>query len=148
MAVQRTANVTWNGPLATGSGTVTSVTSGAFGGLPVSWPARTEEAAAGKTSPEELIAAAHAACFSMALSSRLAKNETPAQELQVSATVSFDKNEAGGWGIARSDIKVVATAAGLDDAKLQELALSAKDNCPVSVALKATVAITVEATLA
>lgn len=147
MGVQRTANVTWNGPLATGSGTVTTVTSGTFGNLPVSWPARTEEPN-GKTSPEELIAAAHAACFSMALSARLARNETPAQELQVSATVTFDKNEAGGWGIASSALNVVGTVQGIDAAKFEELAQSAKDGCPVSSALKGNVALSVTARLA
>ncbi len=146
MAVQRRASVTWNGNLATGSGTITDVTSGAFGGLPVSWPARTEEAN-GKTSPEELIAAAHAACFSMALSARLAKNETPADELSVSATVTFDKTDAG-WGIASSALAVTGKVPGIDAAKFQELALSAKDGCPVSGALKGNVALSVEATLA
>ena len=147
MGVQRTANATWKGPLVGGAGIVDTVTSGAFGGLPVSWPARTEEAN-GKTSPEELIAAAHAACFSMALSARLARNETPAQELRVSATVTFDKTESGGWGIASSALDVVGKVAGIDASKFEELAQSAKDGCPVSAALKGNVALSVSAKLA
>jgi len=146
MAEQRRASVTWTGTLLEGSGTITEVTSGAFGGLPVSWPARTE-APNGKTSPEELIAAAHAACFSMALSSRLAKNSTPADRLDVTATVTFDKKDAG-WGIASSALTVRGTVPGIDAETFRSLAESAKDGCPVSSALKGNVALSVEATLA
>lgn len=146
MAVQRRASVTWQGTLSEGSGTITEVTSGAFGGLPVSWAARTEEPN-GKTSPEELIAAAHAACFSMALSSRLAKNSTPAQRLEVTATVTFDKRDAG-WAIASSALAVRGTVPGIDAATFQALAESAKDGCPVSGALKGNVALSVDASLA
>ena len=84
----RTAHVTWSGSLLEGGGTITSVGSGAFGPLDVTWDARTEDSD-GRTSPEELIAAAHAACFSMALSSALAKAGTPPEKLDVDATVTL-----------------------------------------------------------
>ena len=82
MAAERRASVTWNGDLLSGSGTIDEVGSGAFGPLDVSWAARAEEASGGKTSPEELIAAAHAACFSMSLSSGLAKAGNPPERLR------------------------------------------------------------------
>ena len=89
MATERTADVTWNGSLLEGGGTIDRVGSGAFGPLEVDWAARAEPESSGRTSPEELIAAAHAACFSMALSHGLAEAGTPASELKTSATVSF-----------------------------------------------------------
>src|SRR5260370_41570257 len=93
MATDRRADVTWNGSLMDGSGTIRSTTSGAFGELPVSWAARSEDTTGGKTSPEELIAAAHASCFSMALSSGLAKAGTPPDEPQTPPTVTFQPGE-------------------------------------------------------
>jgi len=146
MAVLRTASVTWTGNLANGGGTINDVTSGAFGNLPVSWPARTEEPN-GKTSPEELIAAAHAACFSMALAGRLTRNETPPEALAVTATVTFDKTDAG-WGIASSALSVRGTVPGIDAETFRSLAEGAKDGCPVSSALKGNVALSVDAVLA
>jgi len=96
----RTATATWNGSLLEGSGSITSFESGAIGALPVSWPRRSE-AHDGSTSPEELLAAAHASCFAMALSGGLARNNTPATRLDVSATVTFEKVEAG-WRVTKS----------------------------------------------
>ena len=93
MATERRAEVRWQGSLLEGSGTIDSTTSGAFGGLGVTWKARSEDEHGGLTSPEELIAAAHAACFSMALSAGLARAETPAEELRTSATVTFQPGE-------------------------------------------------------
>ncbi len=92
MATDRTATVTWQGSLMEGAGTIHEVGSGAFGPLDVSWPSRAEQPN-GKTSPEELIAAAHAACFSMALSHGLAQAGTPAEQLDTSATVTFQPGE-------------------------------------------------------
>jgi osmotically inducible protein OsmC len=146
MDVQRRAAVTWSGNLANGSGTITEVTSGAFGGLAVSWAARTEEAN-GKTSPEELLAAAHAACFSMSLSGKLARNNTPGERLDVSATVTFAKSDAG-WGVASSSLTVTGVVPGIDLETFRALAEAAKDGCPISSALKGNVALSVEATLA
>jgi osmotically inducible protein OsmC len=142
----RQASVTWSGPLATGSGTITEVTSGTFGNLPVSWPARTE-APDGKTSPEELLAAAHAACFSMSLSARLAKNGTPPDRLEVTATVTFAQQEVG-WKVASSAIAVVGTVPGVDLETFRTLADGAKDGCPISVALRGNVELEVDARLA
>src|SRR6188472_3369230 len=96
----RTASVVWNGDLISGSGMITYVSSGVFSRLPISWGARTGPHG-GKTSPEELLAAAHASCFSMAFSSRLAKNGTPADQLEVKVEVTFDQVE-GGWKVASS----------------------------------------------
>jgi osmotically inducible protein OsmC len=145
MAITRNAEVTWKGDLVNGNGTINYVSSGAFSRLPVSWAARTEEHN-GKTSPEELIAAAHASCFSMAFSSRLAKNGTPATTLEVKAVVVFDKTDAG-WKIARSELTVRGAVEGIDEATFVELANDAKDGCPVSQALKGNVELAVDAAL-
>jgi lipoyl-dependent peroxiredoxin len=130
VATDRKAEVTWRGDLLSGSGRVDSVTSGAFGGLDVSWAARSEEPN-GLTSPEELIAAAHAACFSMALSSGLAKEGHAPDELKTSATVTFQPGE----GITKIAIDVAGQVPGMDEAAFEEAAEQAKENCPVSKAL-------------
>jgi lipoyl-dependent peroxiredoxin len=145
MAITRFAEATWTGDLIHGSGTIDSVSSGAFSGLPVTWASRTE-AHDGRTSPEELVASAHAACFSMAFSSDLAKNGTPATRLEVKAVVTFDKTDAG-WRIIRSDLTVRGTVDGIDAAKFAELADAAKEGCPISSALKGNVALGVDAGL-
>jgi osmotically inducible protein OsmC len=143
MATDRRADVTWKGSLIDGSGTITKTTSGAIGEQPVSWAARSEDATGGKTSPEELIAAAHAACFSMALSSGLAKAGTPPDELQTSATVTFQPGE----GITKIALTVEGSVPGLDEDGFREAAQTAKENCPVSKALAAVPEITLEAKL-
>ena len=140
----RTAHVTWSGSLMEGSGTITSVESGAFGPLDVTWAARAEDDAAGLTSPEELIAAAHAACFSMALSHGLAQAGTSPDKLDVDATLTF----VPGTGITKVALTVHGEVPGLDAAAFAEAAETAKDNCPVSKALAAVPEITVEASLA
>jgi lipoyl-dependent peroxiredoxin len=140
---ERTAQVTWHGSLLEGSGTIDSTTSGAFGGLGVTWKARSEDEHGGLTSPEELIAAAHAACFSMALSAGLARQDTPADELHTSATVAFQPGE----GITRIALSVEGTVPGIDGVAFLEAAEAAKENCPVSKALAAVPEITVEAQL-
>ncbi len=145
MAITRTADVSWSGDLVGGSGTINYVSSGAFSRLPVTWASRTEDHN-GRTSPEELIAAAHAACFSMAFSSRLGKNGTPPEQLDVRVTITFDKGDAG-WKIARSDIQARGRVPGIDAATFAGLAEDAKDNCPVSVALKGNVELVVDAQL-
>src|SRR5258708_35023758 len=110
MATDRRADVTWKGSLMEGAGTITKTTSGAIGEQPVSWAARSEDATGGKTSPEELIAAAHASCFSMALSSGLAKAGTPPDELQASAPVAFQPGD----GITQVGLTGVAKVPGID----------------------------------
>jgi osmotically inducible protein OsmC len=143
MATDRRAEVSWKGSLLEGSGTIDSTTSGAFGGLGVTWKARSENETVGLTSPEELIAAAHAACFSMALSAGLAKEGTPADELHTSATVTFQPGE----GITRSALVVEGRVPALDEAAFVEAAQAAKESCPVSKALAGVPEITLDARL-
>lgn len=145
MAATRTATVTWNGTLAEGSGTVSAGTSGQFTDLPVSWASRTEDAE-GRTSPEELLAAAHASCFSMALSGALARAGTPPQHMHVSASVTFDK-VGDAWTVTRSELDVVGVVPGLDEAAFDEAARGAKDNCPISRALAGNVEMSVHSTV-
>jgi osmotically inducible protein OsmC len=143
VATERRAEVRWQGSLLEGSGTIDSTTSGAVGGLGVTWKARSEDEHGGLTSPEELIAAAHAACFSMALAGGLARAETPADELRTSATVTFQAGE----GITRIALTVEGTVPGIDGVAFEEAALAAKENCPVSKALTGVPEITLEAWL-
>jgi lipoyl-dependent peroxiredoxin len=131
MATERTADVTWRGSLLEGEGTIERVGSGAFGPLEVTWAARAEEDSAGKTSPEELIAAAHAACFSMALSHALAQAGTPATELKTTATVTFVPGE----GITKIVLHARGDVPGLDDSAFRSAAETARESCPVSKAL-------------
>jgi lipoyl-dependent peroxiredoxin len=145
MAITRFAEATWNGDLINGSGTINYVSSGAFSRLPVTWASRTEEHN-GRTSPEELVASAHASCFSMAFSAGLARNGTPPTKLETRAVVTFDKTDAG-WRITRSDLTVRGTVEGIDAATFAELATAAKEGCPISSALKGNVELSVEATL-
>jgi osmotically inducible protein OsmC len=143
MATDRRAEVTWTGSLMDGSGTITSTTTGAIGEQPVTWADRAEEPG-GKTSPEELIAAAHAACFSMALSHGLAQAGSPPERLDTSATVTFQPGE----GITRVALAVEGRVPGLDEAAFVEAAEGAKENCPVSKALASVPEITLAARLA
>lgn len=145
MAAIRRAEAHWQGDLLTGSGAVSASTSRAFTELPVTWGSRTEEAN-GRTSPEELLAAAHAACFQMALSSGLAKSGHPAARLEVDATVTFDKTDAG-WTVVSSALVVRGFVPGLDAEEFRNAAEAAKDGCPISRALQGNVALSVEATL-
>lgn len=145
MAAARRADVTWEGDLLTGGGVVTAGTSRAFNALPVTWASRTE-GPQGKTSPEELIAAAHASCYAMALSFGLAGAGKPPKKLEVSATVTFDKVEAG-WRVISSALTVRGVVPGIDTAGFRKAAEAAKDGCPVSQALKGNVKLSVEATL-
>lgn len=146
MSATRQARAVWTGDLASGSGTVDAVSSGKFSGLPVSWASRTE-APGGRTSPEELLAAAHASCFSMALSAGLGKAGTPPKRLEVSATVTFDR-VGDSWTVMASDLAVEGTVPGIDEEAFAKAAESAKDGCPVSRAFKGNVKLSVKATLA
>ncbi|MEO8511740.1 MAG: OsmC family peroxiredoxin [Chloroflexota bacterium] len=141
---ERTAQTTWEGRLANGKGTVRSG-SGALGTLPVTWAARTEQSN-GMTSPEELAAAAHSSCFSMALALRLGEHQVTPQRLDVSATVTLD--EVGGRPtVVSSALQVRADVTGLDDATFQSIVDEAADLCPIS-RLFAGASITVDAKLA
>ena len=141
MPTTRKATTHWEGTLFEGAGKVTLESSG-LGTYDVSWPSRAE-AANGKTSPEELIAAAHSSCFSMALSNELAKNDTPATALDTTADVELTP----GTGITGIKLTVRGQVPGLDADKFVELAEAAKAGCPVSQALAGTT-ITLDASLA
>jgi len=143
VATERKAEVVWQGDLMNGSGTIQSVTSGAIGPLDVSWPSRAEEPN-GKTSPEELIAAAWAACFAMALSNGLAKAGNPPEKLETSATVTFQPGE----GITKGALTVRGSVPGMDEDAFRAAADEAKKNCPVSQALAGIPDVTLEASLA
>jgi len=138
-----TAHVTWSGSLLEGGGTVDRVGSGRFGPLEVDWKTRTGEAG-GKTTPEELLAAAHASCFSMALSGALARAGSPPERLETSATVTF----VPGTGITTIALEVRGDVPGMEEAAFVEAAEGAKVNCPVSKALAAVPEITLDAALA
>ena len=145
MATIRRATATWSGDLLSGRGTVTAATTGIFRDQPTTWASRTGEPA-GVTLPEELLATAHASCFSMACSNELAKAGTPPTALSVSVEISADKLEAG-WTVTASAITVRATVPGATQESFQAAADKAKDGCPISRALKGNVALSVEATL-
>ena len=142
MATERRAQVTWQGDLMSGSGTIETVGSGAFGPLEVTWASRAEKPE-GRTSPEELIAAAHAACFSMALSHGLAQQGHAPESLSSTATVTF----VPGTGITKSVLDVEGNVPGVDDGAFREAAEDAKENCPVSQALKGNVELELNARL-
>jgi osmotically inducible protein OsmC len=142
MATDRTMTTTWHGSLLEGAGTIAPAGSGAFGALEVSWASRAEEPN-GKTSPEELIAAAHSACFSMALSHGLAQAGTPADRLDTSATVTF----VPGDGITKVALTVRGNVPGIDAETFVAAAEEAKLGCPVSKALASVPEITLDAAL-
>jgi osmotically inducible protein OsmC len=142
----RRADAVWTGSLGQGSGEVSLVTSGAAGPLPVTWASRTTRSN-GKTSPEELVAAAHASCYCMALSAILGDAGTPPDKLETSVTVTFQEVE-GGWKTGTSHITVKGTVPGIDEAAFRKAADEARDGCPISGALKGNVELSVEATLA
>ena len=145
MATEHTAHASWNGDLMSGSGSV-STGSGAVSDVPLTWRARAEDASAG-SSPEELIAAALAACFSMALSHGLAQAGNPATSLETDATAAFDRTDAG-FRVTKIALSVRGDVPGIDDAGFREAAEAAKVNCPVSKALEGNVEISLDAALA
>lgn len=145
MAAIRRAEANWAGALTTGNGTVSAISSAAFSRLPVTWAARTETAN-GQTSPEELVAAAHASCFAMALSGALARAGTPPDRLEVSAEVTFDKLDAG-WRVVSSALTVRGWVPGSSPADFLSAAEATRDGCPISQALKGNVALSVDASL-
>jgi lipoyl-dependent peroxiredoxin len=142
MATERRAEATWQGSLMDGSGRIENVTSGVLGGLDVSWPSRAEEPG-GKTSPEELIAAAHATCFAMALSHGLAQEGHAPERLQTSATVTFQPGE----GITKIALTVRGQVPGVDEEGFEKAAQAAKEDCPVSHALASVPEISLDAQL-
>jgi lipoyl-dependent peroxiredoxin len=145
VAAERRADAVWEGDLARGGGRVSLSTSSVAADLPVTWASRTERAD-GKTSPEELIAAAHAACFSMALSHGLSQGGNPPERLEVSATCTFAEAD-GGFKVSSMELAVRGSVPGVDADGFRQAAEEAKEGCPVSGALKGNVDISVEATL-
>jgi osmotically inducible protein OsmC len=145
MASVRSATVKWVGDLASGSGQLSAGTSGAFSALPVTWASRTERAD-GRTSPEELLAAAHASCYAMAFSSELAKAGSPPEHLEVSSEINADRVD-GKWTVISSKLTVRGRVTGLQEGRFRALAEQAKDGCPISRALQGNVALSVEASL-
>lgn len=141
MSVTSEAAATWTGSLIEGEGSV-AFSSSHLGTFPLNWKARSEGSET-TTTPEELIAAAHSSCFSMALSHALAENGTPAERVNTTASVTFKP----GVGITGSHLNVNASVPGLDAETFQRLAQEAKTGCPVSAALSG-IEITLEATLA
>jgi lipoyl-dependent peroxiredoxin len=145
MAVERTANAVWEGDLMGGSGT-TSTQSGVVSNATVKWSSRAEQADE-NTSPEELIAAAHATCVSMALANGLAQAGTPPQRLESQATATFDQTPDG-FRMTTMRLQVRGQVEGMDEEAFRQAAEDAKENCPVSQALKGNVDVTLDAALA
>jgi osmotically inducible protein OsmC len=145
---ESTASAVWSGTLLDGSGTITNTGSGAFGNLPVTWAARTTAANSEQTTPEELLAAAHATCYSMAFAHALANAGSPAEKLEVRATVGFDPKSGGGMEVSFSHLDVTGNVPGLDQARFAELARKGEEGCPISNALRGNVQIVLHAKLA
>jgi osmotically inducible protein OsmC len=145
MAMTSRAEASWGGDLASGAGTVSAATSGIFSDQPTSWRARTE-ASEGNTSPEELLAAAHASCYSMAVSNELSKAGFVPTRVDVVVEVEADRAEKG-WTVQHSRITLRAAVPGIDEDTFQRTAALAKDGCPISRAIAGNVDVEVEATL-
>ena len=143
--VQRQANVSWEGNVARGSGTLSGAT-GTFDALPFSLASRVEKVD-GKTSPEELLAAAHAACYAMSLAGELAGVGTPPEHLEVNATVTIDQVEDGSHRIVSSELLARARVTGTDQETLERLAQTASEGCPFTKLIEASANVTVTATL-
>jgi lipoyl-dependent peroxiredoxin len=141
----RTAEIVWDGPLASGTGALSGA-SGAIDQLPVTWASRTEQPD-GKTSPEELIAAAHASCFAMALSLLLGENHTPPERVVVNAACTLDEVD-GAPRITTVELNIRARVPALQPADFDQIVERASGLCPVSNALRGNVAISVQADLA
>ena len=145
MAQVRRAEANWSGDLLAGGGAVSAATSGIFDNQAITWRARTE-ASEGKTSPEELLAAAHASCYAMAVSNELAGAGYAPERVDVSVVVTADKTDSG-WTVLSSAITMRGKVPGIDEALFAEKADAAKGGCPISKAISDTVEITLDATL-
>ena len=142
---ERRAEVTWNGDLMSGSGELSLKSSGAMQDAAVTWASRTQSAD-GRTSPEELLAAAHAACYAMAFSATLARGGTPPERLHVSAVASLDRIEQG-LKVTTMDLSVTGRVPGLDQAGFEEKARQAEQGCPISNSIRNNVEIRLNARL-
>jgi osmotically inducible protein OsmC len=146
MAIERHASAVWEGSLTEGSGRFGLRSSGLVKDAPISWPARTEEPG-GMTSPEELLAAAHASCYAMAFAAHLGRTAGPPERLEVDCTVTFERKPEGGFRVATSTLRVRGRVPGMDAAAFQEAARAGEQGCPISNALRGNVEIRVEASL-
>jgi osmotically inducible protein OsmC len=146
MAQVRSSDAHWEGDLLGGNGSVTSGTSGAFGPLPVTWHARTGASDTGLTSPEELLSAAWASCFSMASSNELAKAGFPVTSNDVSVSITADKTDSG-WTVLSAVLRLRAIVPNVDQATFRKAVEAAKDGCPISRALKGNLEVTLDAEL-
>ena len=143
------ATAVWSGTLLEGNGSIADTGSGSFGNLPVTWASRTQGSASAKqTTPEELLAASHATCYAMAFSNVLAGAGSPAERLEVRATVGFDPKLGGGFEVSFSHLDVTGTVPGLDQARFEELARQGEQGCPISNAIRGNVQIVLHANLA
>jgi osmotically inducible protein OsmC len=145
MAQTREATARWSGDLLGGRGVVTAATTGVFSDLPVTWASRIGEPA-GLTSPEELLATAHASCYSMAVSNELAKAGTTPESVAVTVAITADKLDTG-WTVQAAHITVRGRVPGATPESFLEAAQKARDGCPISKALKGNVELSVDATL-
>lgn len=143
MAATRTAKASWSGDLFSGNGSVSGTSSNALSDLPVTWAARTEDSG-GKTSPEELVAAAHASCYAMAFSNTLAPAGHVPESLEVTAAVTF----VPGTGVTKSELTVVGKVPGLSEDEFKELAKQGEQACPISNLIRGGAEITLDAKLA
>ena len=144
---ESTASAVWNGSLVDGSGTVTESGSGKLSNLPLSWAKRTGQGGT-ETTPEELLAASHAACYAMAFSHALASGGNTADSLEVRATVCFDPKAGGGFAVSFSHLDVTGSVPGLSQEEFAAKAREAEAGCPISNALRGNVQIIVHAKLA
>jgi lipoyl-dependent peroxiredoxin len=144
--VEKSATAKWSGTLTEGSGTF-STESGLVTDAAISWASRTNEAK-GQTSPEEMLAAAHAACYAMAFSFHLQNNFAPATSLVVTSKVGFGPKPEGGMQVTHSHLSVIGSVPGMDLETFQKAASDAEAGCPISEALRGNIEITVDASLA
>ena len=144
--VEREAEAIWEGSSARGRGAITAATSGAFAGLPYSEPTRVADAAE-ETSPEELLAAAHAGCFAMSLAAELTRRRTPPGHLRVRATIVLDEVEGAGHLIVASNLVARASAPGSDEASFREAVAAADAGCTFSALLRASAEVSIDAEL-
>jgi lipoyl-dependent peroxiredoxin len=145
--IVREADVSWEGNVARGSGSISAASSGAFSDLAYSLPTRIGQSE-GKTSPEELLAAAHGACFTMSLSGELTKAGTAPERLDVHCTITMDEVEGKGHQIVRSEIVASGLVPGCDEAGFAQAAEAADAGCSFSTLIRASATVTVTASLA
>jgi osmotically inducible protein OsmC len=145
--VTREAEVSWEGSSAKGRGAITAASSGAFAGLPYSEPIRIAATGVEETSPEELLAAAHAACYAMSLAAELTRDRTPPERLDVRSTVVLDEVEGEGHRIVASELAVKARVRGSDDGAFRAAVARADDGCTFSALIRASGTVSIDATL-